>query len=388
MAQKLYEESNIQAIANAIRIKNSATTTYKPSEMAAAIINLPSGGGGGGTYILTGDCSGKFYCGPVSTTNINGIGDFVFIDLKDYINFSSYDITNASSMFANNPKITEIPFDLNFADGDNKVTSLFNNCNNLKTVPKINNCRPSWDMDRMFYNCYSLEAIPQDFVNWFVWKYCASFEQIFYHCRSLKQIPVEIFEQEDIAYTSNDSKNRYPGAFYSCYNLTSIENLCPMRSSGGVKIYNNYENTFHYCARLKKLTFKYHQDGGNCANQIIDLSVGVGYASTTSIIKWFGKNAEALGLVLVNDDTSYQANKSNDNWYTTEVSYSRYNKTSAIETINSLPDTSAYLATAGGTNTIKFLGSAGELTDGGAINTLTEEQIAVATAKGWTVSLV
>lgn len=68
--------------------------------------------------------------------------------------------------------------------------------------------------------------------------------------------------------------------------------------------------------------------------------------------------------------------------------FSRYNHDSAVETLNSLPDTSEYLATAGGTNTIKFTGYQGALTDGGAINTLTEEEIAVATAKGWTVTFV
>jgi hypothetical protein len=67
--------------------------------------------------------------------------------------------------------------------------------------------------------------------------------------------------------------------------------------------------------------------------------------------------------------------------------YSRYNHDSAVRTINSLPDASAYLATTSGTNTIKFRGEAGSSTDGGAINTLTAEEIAVATAKGWTVSL-
>lgn len=70
------------------------------------------------------------------------------------------------------------------------------------------------------------------------------------------------------------------------------------------------------------------------------------------------------------------------------MSASVYNHDSAVETINSLPDTSAYLASAGGTNTIKFKGDSGSATDGGAINTLTEEEIAVATAKGWTVTLV
>ena len=74
-----------------------------------------------------------------------------------------------------------------------------------------------------------------------------------------------------------------------------------------------------------------------------------------------------------------------DSW-SNSLDYSKYNHDSAVETINSLPDTSAYIATAGGTNTIKFNGYSGAKTDGGAINTLTEEEIAVAAAKGWTVT--
>ena len=100
---------------------------------------------------------------------------------------------------------------------------------------------------------------------------------------------------------------------------------------------------------------------------------------------------------------NYNKLKSQDNWFSwstksgayegkNSVSYSllfsRYNHDSAVETINSLPDTSEYLTSAGGTNTIKFTGIQGALTDGGAINTLTEAEIAVATEKGWTVSMV
>lgn len=40
MANKLYEEASVQAIANAIRSKNGTTTTYKIGEMAAAIDGL------------------------------------------------------------------------------------------------------------------------------------------------------------------------------------------------------------------------------------------------------------------------------------------------------------------------------------------------------------
>lgn len=45
MAKKLYEETDIQAIASAIRGKNGTTETYKTSEMADAITNLPTSGG-------------------------------------------------------------------------------------------------------------------------------------------------------------------------------------------------------------------------------------------------------------------------------------------------------------------------------------------------------
>jgi len=41
MANKLYEESNIQAIANAIRGKNGSSDTYTVAQMASAITNIP-----------------------------------------------------------------------------------------------------------------------------------------------------------------------------------------------------------------------------------------------------------------------------------------------------------------------------------------------------------
>ena len=40
------DDSYLTAIGNAIRAKNGTTTTYKPSEMAAAISAIESGGSG------------------------------------------------------------------------------------------------------------------------------------------------------------------------------------------------------------------------------------------------------------------------------------------------------------------------------------------------------
>lgn len=54
MGKKLYEETNIQNIANAIRAKNGSTDTYLTSEMAAAITALVVGGESEGGITPTG----------------------------------------------------------------------------------------------------------------------------------------------------------------------------------------------------------------------------------------------------------------------------------------------------------------------------------------------
>lgn len=45
MAMKLYSDASVQAIANAIRTKNGASTQYKIADMAPAILAIPTGGG-------------------------------------------------------------------------------------------------------------------------------------------------------------------------------------------------------------------------------------------------------------------------------------------------------------------------------------------------------
>ena len=119
----------------------------------------------------------------------------------------------------------------------------------------------------------------------------------------------------------------------------------------------------------------------NWTSQNIDLA--------TTAMGWSGRESNQISFgfteeTRITDDASYQLLKDNPDSWTTDPAYSRYNHDSAVRTINSLPDCSA----SGGTNTIIFKGSQGSKTDGGAISNLTEEEIAVATAKGWTVSLV
>ena len=118
-------------------------------------------------------------------------------------------------------------------------------------------------------------------------------------------------------------------------------------------------------------------------NQSLNLTNYVGYAQYAYILD--GRHGFTTATQ-VSDAATYEALKNNPDYWTADINYSRYNHDSAVETINSMPDTSAYLAANGGTNTIKFMRHSGKLTDGGAIDTLTEEEIAVAVARGWTVA--
>ena len=119
------------------------------------------------------------------------------------------------------------------------------------------------------------------------------------------------------------------------------------------------------------------------SGQVLDFSK-VGYSHSDA----YNYRPNGTSKNLIKDDITYQTFKDDPNTWTGKLEYAFYNHDSAVETINSLPDTSAFLTEKGGTNTIKFTGKAGSKTDGGAINTMTAEEIAVAAAKGWTVTLI
>ena len=155
----------------------------------------------------------------------------------------------------------------------------------------------------------------------------------------------------------------------------------------------------NHCDRLKEFTFETNDDGtpktARWAYQNLKCDrIGYGYGvgakgvgSLYELYKW-NKNCGITGDDRVVDESSYNQLKDSENWWSNFEEYSRYNHDSAVNTINSLPDCSAYIEEIGdGTNTITFRAEVGSATDGGAVGNLTEEEIAVAAAKGWTVSL-
>lgn len=139
-------------------------------------------------------------------------------------------------------------------------------------------------------------------------------------------------------------------------------------------------------------------------NQNLDLSGSVGWYNGTSLPTGYDYKQVAvlvpLGNTIESATAAYNQYKSNPYYYIGNTSFVQYdgktinlaklfslfNHDSAVELINSLPDCSAYLATAGGTNTLKLARYNGALTDGGGCGDLTADEIAVATNKGWTIT--
>ena len=374
-------------------------------------VNVPQDGSPPeSAFVISGNCGYRF---------ANGGWDW-FIEL--YGNkITTENITTASYMF-NYSKITELPFEINFKNGGGYCGHMFTGCSKLTSLPSIDfkhnsyndisllfsGCKKTTEIgslknlypstiNAIFQNCEQLRQLPEfiniNFSRINTYLYC-NCGYMFENCHSLRNIPEEFLKQIYGIWTTY-SYSHICGFFNNCYVLDEVRGLNPQ--TGEIKngsLFGNYNNgTFANCHRLKNIIFDIQNDGTpyvvKWKSQIIDLSAYIGYEyNLNNHIRIVGFNSGITADKEVTDDATYQALKNDADWFTTNVAYSRYNHDSAVTTINSLPDTSAYLASAGGTNTIKFKGAAGSATDGGAINTLTEEEIAVATAKGWTVTFV
>lgn len=381
MSKYIVDESSLTAIGDAIREKTGGTELIPFTNMPNEIASITTGGGSGievEPIVLSGTCS--YFCSGTLAAK--------FIELfRDKI--TTNNLTTVNYMFYNY-ELTNIPFELNMKNSQNLCNSLFEGAKKLEILPRMNNFYPS-SIAKMFSNCYRLRTIPEDIFN--NWNYSrinnynwADMSSMFYYCRSLRNIPESFLK--NIYGTGNP--NSYSLLYYGFYYCACLDEIRGINFNPNTEMTSNLFNySFDKCSRVKDIIFDCNEDGSpkiiRAKNQSIDLTKYVGYAlNTTDILNY---NSGITADKRVTDDATYQALKNDVDWWTTDIAYSRYNHDSAVRTINSLPDTSAYLASSGGTNTIKFEGASGSATDGGAINTLTEEEIAVAIAKGWTVTL-
>lgn len=387
MALKMYSDIDIQDIADAIREKNKTDETYRVDEMPAAIRKLNNV-----KLELTGDCSKKFY---------ENRGDLLMEIAGEGI--TTYEITDCESMFARCENLTSIPFVINISSDCDEFDfgAMFNNCYDLVEAPLINGTAKNVGLGSLFNGCNNLAHLPQNYFDFAMigpsLERSNAMYSLFYNCYSLRKVP----DLTNLTVKNSISRAMY-GLYYTrtfgrCFTLDELIDL----PSLGYDVIGS--SAFEYCSRLKRLTFKKNEDGtplvflGNGGpfgeydsdymnSNTLDLSNYVGYADADSDRRWIlTYNSGITADKEVTDAASYEALKNDPDWFTCDINYSRYNKTSAIETINSLWDCNGIPQFP---HTVKFKGEAGALTDGGAINTMTEEEIAVATAKGWTVSFV
>lgn len=399
MSKVFIEESTLTSIGSAIREKTGKSALIAPLNMANEIKSITTGGGGGGEIseemrTFTGDISYLFQNGR-------------FLDWQDTVPFILKDINRMGYLFNYCPAncdISQIEINtLNYPDVNDGAY-----CNNLFSYSKNNslptiNGRIAILGGNLFGFCNYLtdDTLNNFFANpklEFAWSNSNSrysnpgINGMFSNCYSLRNINDillrihQYFRDNPITYTSNLT-DAYSSAFYSCYLLDEIRNIPIFEfPKHGANTSNIFSSTFGSCYRAKEITFMTNNGipyKKQWKGQSIEFQYNIGYAAYPGNVSNYGISPDKE----VKDDATYQALKNDADWFTCKEEYSRYNHDSAVNTINSLPDTSEYLATAGGTNTIKFRGNCGKLTDGGAINTLTAEEIAVATAKGWTVSL-
>lgn len=382
MSKYVVDESSLTAIGDAIREKTGGTELIPFTNMPNEIASITTGGGSGievEPIVLSGDCS--YSCsGPLASKFIELFGDKI----------TTNGLKNINRMF-DNYELTNIPFELNMTGKSYyQCDSLFTSAKRLEISPIMNNFYPT-STGYMFYGCSRLRTIPENVFN--NWNYSrinsydwANTSSMFYNCISLRNIP-ESFLKNIYGTKKTSSYSLLYNGFCYCFCLDEIRGI---NFNPDTEITSNlFYCSFDRCSRVKDIIFDCNEDGSpkiiRAKNQSIDLAKYVGYAYDTANI--LNYNSGITADKQVTDDATYQALKNDVDWWTTDIAYSRYNHDSAVRTINSLPDTSAYLASSGGTNTIKFKGASGSATDGGAINTLTEEEIAVAIAKGWTVTL-
>lgn len=217
----------------------------------------------------------------------------------------------------------------------------------VQGLPKVSG-EITYNISSLFQEA-KIQEIPNDWFDNISFSNIRYASQIFYGCTNLVKCP-PLNWLKKINFSSNARESWYYYLFYNCRQITEITNI-PCIDLAQFN-YNQLRGLVGETYKLKKLTFEMDGQQVKWANQTLSLDDHVGYSG----------------------------------YETSRIFKSVYNHDSAVETINSLPDTSAYLATAGGTNTIYFTGNAGSATEGGAINTMTPEEIAVATAKGWTVT--
>ena len=271
-------------------------------------------------------------------------------DVSEYFETTVYHDAVSNFCFANE-LVTKIPEDteikLDYVGGYDSAIYLFCGMKRIKTIPQLDTSNVN-NMQHMFDGCYSLTTIPQlDTSN------VKNMNHMFIGCSNLTEIPH--FD------TSNVTTMIY--MFYNCYKITEIPQFNTSNVTDVESMFYNCINLIHIplldFGNISTLESEFHSTFGGCTDLI-----------TLGGFKDLGKN---------------YSSKTSNNYPTLRLKLkdcSKLTHDSLMNVINNLYDLNlTYNVANGGTLYTQqlVLGSTN-------LAKLTEDEIAIATAKGWTVS--
>ena len=183
MANKLYQESSVAAIAAAIRAKNGSSDKYTIGEMAPAILGIS------GSFEVPEDmCFGNsdFTKFPEGLSIVGRVSCLrLFIDctyLTEAPLFDTSSTVNMREMFYGCDALVTVP-QYNTSAVKN-MSRMFAYCSSLPTVPLLDTTNVT-NMQSMFSECSNLATVPQ-----FDTSSVTNFDNMFYNNLKLANYPV------------------------------------------------------------------------------------------------------------------------------------------------------------------------------------------------------
>lgn len=427
MSKVIVNKDSLTDIGEAIREKNGEDTKYKPSEMGEAIRNI-SGGGNGSTAKITLNCLKEFDANGKNTDFINENFDNIILENVYEIEKCYYNDTNIKkAKFIGYPNYgfygcTNLEEAIgvgttSYTSGiQNSGYYAFYNCTNLKkvnfsggisTTSTDTSSTGIYSYKYMFYNCNNLEEIT--FSNYPSTRNNTKgyMDYMFYNCYKLKDIDSKFLAcisgtGSSSVHTGGNLTSKINGGtgshiYDGCLSLRKINNYCYVASNAkGSSNSSAYDSAFKRTAMLSDFIFSSEKITDNLSTRTYCYYYGFTIDLTTSGYSSTDEDSAILTELYgppVTTDEEYEAHKNDEDWWTNDPAYSRFNYDSMFKALTYLPPTMKDSAGNKKYNTIKFKSGAGSKTDGGEISldtSLNGMTILLSSLSdyGWTVSLV
>ena len=373
----------LTAIGDAVRGKTGESEKLTLDGMAEKIRSMPAPMQ---KIIISGKISGLFSDKFVKLYN-NVLKDYIeFKDVTQCMGLvPSLDYVDSGESSYKDQNVEDLSnIIINFKENAwTHSSNMFQNAKFLKKLPKLVNFQPN-SLYHFFEHCEKLQEIPEDFYKDWDISNSASQNVMLGNCYNLRKAPIGLLKKlQNVNYHAYYDCYSYV-CFSNCYRLPEVLNFPFPKHMPSQTWANPFEQFVYNTYSLSRFTFE--AEAADVVHKIYN-SITLDFTENVGYTNGYWPNGFYSDEHIVDAET-YAKLKDNPESWTSKLEYCKYNKTSAVETINSLPVVQKASSTDDNAFIIKFKGDAGSATDGGAINTMTEEEIAVATSRGWTVTLV